>query len=92
MKYIPLIKDVAPSEHDAKKECRGFYLTTTARLLCPRELGDKSDRDKEVFCNEVLKSKRMITDEDWLSFLCREGYYNPDASTRTYFAVSFLYW
>jgi len=75
LKYIPRVEGIPVIEPDVKKEKRGFYHHSTARLLCPRHLRDYFDGNKEGFCRQILEASLHITHDDWPTFLFpKEGY------------------
>jgi hypothetical protein len=76
--YIPCVPGITPIERDQKqkKDQRGFCHHSTARLLCPRRLRDKFDRDRDQFCINVLNGKTVISHKMWPSFLYPEDGYN----------------
>ena len=61
----------------ANKETRGFSHHATARLLCPRRLRDKFDKDQEQFCRDVQNGDCTVTHNEWPSLLYPEDDYNP---------------
>jgi hypothetical protein len=79
LKYIPYAKEDLEVEFNTKKDQRGFSHPTTARLLCPRQMRDTFDDDPREFCREVLNGKRLISHNNWPSFLYPENGFNPDA-------------
>ena len=76
---IPGVEDIPVLIPSNNKTVRGFNHHATARLLCPRHLRDEFDEDRDLFCREVNEGKRIITHNDWPSFLYEEDKYNPDA-------------
>jgi len=62
-----------------KKEGRGFFHPTTARLLCPRHLQEQFERNPEHFCRDVHYGNIFISHDDFPSFLYPEEEYNPEA-------------
>jgi hypothetical protein len=78
VKGIPGVEDVPELDRKAKKDTRGFNHHATARLLCPREIRDEFDKDREKFCRDVQNGTRSITHKDWPSFLYPENGYNPE--------------
>ena len=78
MGYIHPIKDIPKVNRKANKDTRSFCHHATARLLCPRRLREKFDKDREQFCRDVQNGVCSITHNDWPSFLYPEDGYNPD--------------
>jgi hypothetical protein len=78
-RYVPSIEGYPASARRENRDTRGFCHPAIARLLCPRQLRDRFDADKEGFCRDVQNGNQIIIHDDWPSFLYPEGGYNPDA-------------
>jgi len=79
LKYILTVPNIPMVDINAKKEYRGFNHVSTGRLLCPRALRDEFDKDPNAFCHSVTNGTRLITHDDWPSYLYPEKEYDPDA-------------
>jgi len=88
--YIRPVKDIPVLDRKADKETRGFCHHTTARLLCPRHLQDKFDKDRETFCHDVHNGDCAITHNEWPSFLYPEDDYNPNEMDKKLLQSPFL--
>jgi len=78
-RYIPSVEGYPATGHRENEDTRGFCHLAIARLLCPRQLRDRFDADKEGFSRDVQNGMLAITHNDWPSFLYPEDGYNPDA-------------
>jgi hypothetical protein len=66
-------------ESGTRKDQRGFFHPSSARLLCPRSLRDDFDINMEDFCRDVQNGTIIISHDDWPTFLYPEDDYNADA-------------
>ena len=82
--YIPAVsgitgvEDIPNLDCKAKKDTRGFNHHASARMLCPRDLRDEFDKDRETFCRNVQNGKVIIDHKNWPSFLYPETGYNSN--------------